>query len=128
MCRVPRNWLPLARALLAANQPGQSRLISLPGTTRTMRLVSVRLPTGELEVLAASLLDEALCPALDFAGLSHLRWGVETFFGLLKRSPGGGALERRDPASRAPGPLCQRVLIQRGKRPRRARPGATARR
>ena len=34
LCRVPRSWLPAARALFAANQAGQSRLILLPGTAR----------------------------------------------------------------------------------------------
>lgn len=48
----------------------------------TIRLVSVMLPTGEIEVIATSLLDE-FTPS-DFKELYGLRWGVETFFGKLK--------------------------------------------
>lgn len=84
VCRVPRNWLAEARALFAANQPGQSRRLRLPGTTREVRLVSVRLSTGELEVLVTSLLEERLYPTEDFLALYGLRWGIETFYGLLK--------------------------------------------
>jgi hypothetical protein len=36
--------------------------------------VSLRLPTGELEVLATSLLDEALYPTQEFLPLYHRRW------------------------------------------------------
>lgn len=49
-----------------------------------VRFVSVRLPTGELEVLVTSLLDEQAYPSEEFLELYHRRWGVETFFGLLK--------------------------------------------
>ena len=49
-----------------------------------MRLVTVRLPTGELEVLATNLLDETLYPTAEFAPLYPQRWGVETYYGLIK--------------------------------------------
>ena len=49
-----------------------------------MRFVSVRLPTGELEVLATSLLDEGTYPTADFLALYHRRWGHETFYGVMK--------------------------------------------
>lgn len=35
-------------------------------------------------MLVTSLLDEALYPTEGFGALYHLRWGVETFYGLLK--------------------------------------------
>jgi hypothetical protein len=49
-----------------------------------VRFVSVRLPTGELEVLATSLLDEALYPTSEFLIVYHERWGHETFYLMLK--------------------------------------------
>lgn len=50
----------------------------------TLRFVRIRLDTGEYEVLVTSLLDEFLYPTPEFASLYHLRWGIETFYGLLK--------------------------------------------
>ena len=49
-----------------------------------VRFVSVRLPTGELEVLATSLLDEALYPTEEFLTVYHWRWGHEIFYLMLK--------------------------------------------
>ena len=57
--------------------------LSLP-TSLTLRFVRVRLSTGEYEVLVTSLLDEDLYPTQEFLLLYHLRWGIETFYGLLK--------------------------------------------
>jgi len=57
--------------------------MNLP-TTLTLRFVRVRLSTGDYEVLATTLLDEVLYPTEDFAELYYLRWGIETFYGLLK--------------------------------------------
>ncbi len=49
-----------------------------------VRFVSVRLPTGELEVLATSLLDAQLYPTEEFSTVYHWRWGHETFHLMLK--------------------------------------------
>lgn len=49
-----------------------------------VRFVSVRLPGGELEVLATSLLDEQLYPTKEFLGVYHRRWAHETFHLMLK--------------------------------------------
>ena len=49
-----------------------------------VRLVRLRLSTGEIEVLVTSLLDETLYPTADFGELYFLRWGSETFYDLLK--------------------------------------------
>lgn len=49
-----------------------------------VRFVSVRLPSGELEVLATSLRNEAQYPTKEFGALYHRRWGHETYYGLLK--------------------------------------------
>jgi len=50
----------------------------------TVRLVTVRLTSGELEVLATSLLDEAAYPTEEFGALYWRRWGHETYYGRLK--------------------------------------------
>ncbi|NEX23808.1 IS4 family transposase, partial [Thiorhodococcus mannitoliphagus] len=65
---------------------GQARDIRARGLPRslTVRFVRVRLSTGEWEVLVTSLLDVARYPTADFLELYGLRWGVETFYGLLK--------------------------------------------
>lgn len=50
----------------------------------TLRFVTVRLSTGELEVLVTSLLEEKVYPAQELAALYWRRWGQETFYGRLK--------------------------------------------
>lgn len=66
-----------------AEQAPIIRSLGLPETL-TVRFVRVRLSTGEWEVLVTSLLDEALYPSAGFLELYYLRWGVETFYGLIK--------------------------------------------
>lgn len=50
----------------------------------TMRFVRVLLSTGEYEVLVTTLLDEEKYETIDFKELYYYRWGVETFYGILK--------------------------------------------
>jgi hypothetical protein len=50
----------------------------------TVRLVSVRLCSGELEVLATSLLDLSAYPTQALADVYWQRWGQETYYGRLK--------------------------------------------
>jgi hypothetical protein len=66
-----------------ADQKAECRRLGLPLQIK-VRFVSVRLPTGELEVLATSLLDEALYPTEEFLTVYHERWGHETFHLMLK--------------------------------------------
>lgn len=49
-----------------------------------VRFVSLRLPTGELEVLATSLLDPSEYPTQEFLEVYHRRWNHETFYGMVK--------------------------------------------
>ena len=92
VCRVPRRWRREAAALFAANQAGESVRVALgadkkrPGAPPELgvRLVSLRLATGELEVLATSLLDEARYPTASFGPLYAARWGIETYYARLK--------------------------------------------
>jgi len=50
----------------------------------SVRFVKVILSTGEEEVLITSLLDEEKYPREDFKNLYWLRWGIETYFDILK--------------------------------------------
>jgi Transposase DDE domain len=50
----------------------------------TVRFISLRLPTGELEVLVTSLLDEQKYPTEDFSEVYGSRWNQETLYFLLK--------------------------------------------
>jgi hypothetical protein len=69
-----------------------------------VRFVSVRLPTGELEVLATSLLDEGAYPTEEFLTVYHWRWGHETFHLMLK-----GRLELENFSGRTPEAIRQDV-------------------
>jgi DDE family transposase len=64
-------------------QKAQLKRLGLP-LQLTVRFVSLRLSTGQLEVLATSLLDEALYPTEEFLTVYHWRWNHETFYGLMK--------------------------------------------
>lgn len=66
-----------------AGQLALIRNMGLPLSLK-VRLVRVLLSTGEYEVLVTSLLDNALYPTEGFRELYQLRWGIETFYGLLK--------------------------------------------
>jgi hypothetical protein len=66
-----------------AEQLPNIKRLNLPTELR-VRFVRVTLPTGESEVLVTNLLDTERYPSPDFLPLYHLRWGIETFFGLLK--------------------------------------------
>lgn len=49
-----------------------------------IRFVRIVLDTGEVEVLATSLTDVKEFPHEDFKELYHKRWGIETYFQVLK--------------------------------------------
>jgi len=66
-----------------SDQKAEWRRLGLPLKMK-VRFVSVRLPTGELEVLATSLLDEAGYPTEEFLTVYHWRWGHETYHLMLK--------------------------------------------
>ena len=50
----------------------------------SVRLVRVPLKTGQIEILATSLLDASRWPAADFAALYQQRWRIEEAFRHLK--------------------------------------------
>lgn len=98
VCRCPTNTFSAVDALFAADQGGQSVVVTLRPCAQKLnsikqanlpleiqiRLVTVRLSSGELEVLATNLLSEKPYPTEEFGELYHCRWGVETYYGLLK--------------------------------------------
>lgn len=49
-----------------------------------IRFIRVVLDTGEIEVLATSVLEESVLQTRDFKELYYYRWGIETFFHILK--------------------------------------------
>lgn len=92
--RCPRRSFAVVAELFARDEAGVSRTVTLqaprsalaaglPATLR-VRFVTLRLSSGELEVLATSLLDAARAPSEDFLWLYGQRWGIETYYGVLK--------------------------------------------
>jgi hypothetical protein len=69
--------------IIAHEEKGELLRLGMP-VELTVRFVSLRLSTGELEVLVTSLLDETLYPTAEFSNLYHCRWNHETFYGLIK--------------------------------------------
>lgn len=96
--RCSRSSFAVAQQLFARNQAGVSLIVRLqaPKGLRAearkngwpvemmVRFVTVRLSTGELEVLCTSLLDEVSYPSECFAEVYWERWGIETYYGRLK--------------------------------------------
>jgi hypothetical protein len=73
----------VVKLFAAPEQKAELKRLGLP-VELIVRFVSVRLVTGELEVLATSLLDESLYPAAEFLEVYHWRWNHETFYGVMK--------------------------------------------
>lgn len=98
VCRAAASSFGVVNQLFRANQAGRSVVVTLRPSSRqqaavrqvglpeaiTVRFVTVRLNTGELEVLATNLLDASRYPTEEFKELYHCRWGIETFYGLIK--------------------------------------------
>lgn len=72
------------RVKLVANaaQRAELRALGLP-CELIVRFVSVRLSTGELEVLVTSLLEETAYPTEEFLEVYHWRWKHETYHQML---------------------------------------------
>ena len=99
VCRCPASSFSIIDELFKANQSGRSVVVTLEPSKKKrakirraglpeeiqVRFVTVRLSTGELEVLATNLLDEQRYPTQEFEELYNRRWGIETYYGLIKR-------------------------------------------
>ncbi len=66
-----------------ASQRAEIKRLHLPMEI-TVRFIKLILSTGEVEVLVTSLLDETLYPTEDFRALYNQRWGIETFYDVIK--------------------------------------------
>lgn len=97
LIRIPKGRFPIATMMLKGEGPddvivtlqASKKFLAEPAnkdlsTTLTVRFVRVTLTDGTHEVLASSLLDQQKYPTDDFAELYWLRWGIETFYGVLK--------------------------------------------
>ena len=87
-----------AQDLFRAKRAGRSKIVKLFAAKEhraqlkewqlpselIVRFVSLRLPSGELEVLVTSLLDKTLYPTEEFLEVYHWRWGHETYHQMLK--------------------------------------------
>ena len=107
--RCPRRSFAMVAELFAREEAGVSETVTLKAPASALaaglpaqmqvRFVTVRLSTGELEVLATSLLNEERYPAGCFLELygrgggrdkrgsvdgRAQRWGIETYYGALK--------------------------------------------
>jgi hypothetical protein len=96
--RCSKSSFEAAQEMFRRDRAGRSKIVKLVaardqraeldrlGLPRELivRFVSVRLSTGELEVLATSLLDEAAYPTAEFSTVYHWRWNHETYYGMLK--------------------------------------------
>ena len=71
------------KLVAASDQRAELKGLGLP-TELVVRFVSVRLSTGELEVLVTSLLAETLYPTAEFLVVYHWRWQHETYHQMLK--------------------------------------------
>ena len=57
--------------------------MNLPNEIK-VRFVRVLLDTGEYEVLVTNLFDEEEFPTEEFKTIYYLRWGIESFYAVLK--------------------------------------------
>lgn len=82
--RRNEEGLSLEVVLKAHSEAKKQLLQAGLATELRVRLVTVRLSTGELELLATNLLDTRKYPTEEFAQVYHWRWGLETYYGCLK--------------------------------------------
>ncbi len=77
-----KNWSKVVTLTPPKNQMKNLKQKDLPLTIK-VRFVSVILSTGEIEILATSLMDSNI-DRNEFKWLYGMRWGVETFFSRIK--------------------------------------------
>lgn len=91
--RLAKNHNPVVKQFIADGVPEREIIFhsnrgnlkectasEIPTEPVTVRLVCVRLKSGEIEVLASSLIDSAIYPVHLFKDLYAKRWGVEDGF------------------------------------------------
>jgi DDE family transposase len=73
----------IVKIFAASQNRAELKELGLP-TELIVRFVSLRLPSGELEVLVTSLLDKKVYPTHEFLQLYDWRWNHETYHLMLK--------------------------------------------
>lgn len=81
LTRDTKNWSKIITLKVPGNQKKKIVERGLPLEIK-VRFISVILSTGEIEVLATSIMDNIARE--EFRWLYGMRWGVETFFSLVK--------------------------------------------
>lgn len=98
LCRLSSSSFTEVKTLLKRDKAGVSKIVKLKagkhcyqklkdmGLPKQLRLrfVTVRLETGELEVLVTSLLDKNKYPTELFKELYFKRWKIETYYSRIK--------------------------------------------
>lgn len=96
--RCSQNTFFAAKELFRLNRAGRSQIVKITAHDQqrpklrdmglpfemVVRFVSLRLPSGDLEVLVTSLLDESCYPTEEFLEVYHWRWEHETYHQMLK--------------------------------------------
>ncbi len=72
------------RSVVVTLEPSPKKRAAVRHAGLFATLITVRVATGGIEVLATNLLDETLYPTAEFGELYHHRWGIETYYGLVK--------------------------------------------
>lgn len=72
--------------LIRRESLAQCKHFNISSRAFTVRLIKVKLPTGETEVLATNLLDIALYPYNHFQALYQKRWSIEEDYKQQKHS------------------------------------------
>ena len=95
--RAPRRGFARVNEFWASDEYDAVVTLEMPSSARAfvrehalaealqVRLVKVALETGEIEVLATNLFEASGVTADDLKAVYWMRWGVETYFGHLKR-------------------------------------------
>jgi hypothetical protein len=98
LCRIRTNSFTKAKFLFAPHCPKKDVIIEinapkyLKDSLRAnnipvklkIRFIQVILDNGNVEVLATNVLDNTVLQTTDFKELYALRWGIETFYDLIK--------------------------------------------
>lgn len=94
LIRIPKSSFKESNKFFNNNNKYDSKIVTLNITEDcqkdlnlpikiNVRLIKLQLSTGETEILATSLMDRKIT-INDFSSLYQLRWGVETFFSIIK--------------------------------------------
>jgi hypothetical protein len=95
--RVPHAGFTRVKEFWASEETDQVVTLRMPSSAKAfvdeqglsdavrVRFVKIALATGEIEVLATNLFDAEAVSRDDLKAVYWMRWGVETYFGHLKR-------------------------------------------